>query len=49
MRDEEAKERFALEAQAAAALSHPNICTIHEIVEEKGSHLLLWSTSRGKV
>ena len=33
--DDEAKERFVLEAQAAAALSHPNICTIHEISEEK--------------
>ncbi len=35
IQDEEARERFVLEAQAAAALSHPNICTIHEIDEEQ--------------
>jgi non-specific serine/threonine protein kinase len=39
-RDAEAKARLVQEARAAAALNHPNVCTIYEIEESEGQLFL---------
>jgi serine/threonine protein kinase/Flp pilus assembly protein TadD len=39
--DEEAKQRFIQEAQAASALQHTNICTIHDIDETDDGKLFI--------
>ena len=47
-KDKEAKDRFLIEAQATAALSHPNICTIHEINEEEGKSFIAMEYVEGQ-
>jgi len=44
----EAKTRFIREAQAAAALDHPNICTVYEVEEQDGQAYIAMAYIDGK-
>ena len=48
LKDEEARKRFDREAQAAAALHHPNVCPIHEIAEADGRTFLAMAFLEGQ-
>ncbi len=48
LRDEEARKRFEREAKAAAALNHPNVCTVHEIAEADGRTFIAMAFLEGE-
>jgi len=46
--DNEAEQRFLRDAKAAAALDHPNICTIYQIAEANGKTFLAMAFLKGE-
>jgi serine/threonine protein kinase/formylglycine-generating enzyme required for sulfatase activity len=46
--EENANKRFLREAQAAAALEHPHICTIHEIARENSREFIVMQYIEGE-
>ncbi len=47
-KDSQSKERFMLEAQAAAALDHPHICTVYEINEAEEQTFISMAYIKGQ-
>ncbi|HJX92515.1 MAG TPA: protein kinase [Pyrinomonadaceae bacterium] len=48
MENEEVNKRFLREAQIAAQLDHPNICTVHEVADENGRSFIVMQYVEGE-
>ena len=48
LNDETARKRFLAEARAAAALEHPNVCTIYQVGEHQGNPYIAMAFLRGR-
>ena len=46
--DADSLARFQREAQAASALNHPGICTVHAIDEHEGQHFIAMELLEGE-
>lgn len=46
--NEDSRRHFLREARAAAALDHPFICTVHEVLEHEGEPLIVMERVQGK-
>ncbi len=44
----EAKQRFDREARTISSLSHPNICTLHDVGQQDGIHFLVMEYLEGE-
>lgn len=47
-RDPRALERFHLEARSSSSLEHPNICTIHDVGEDRGQSFIAMEYLEGE-